>query len=211
MSPEQQDAGTGKPETLRDAEDAADLADRTIVVPHDDATVVVAHDAAASEATAGEATVLASNDERTVAVTGSKTDESTTAGDPVANDEEIPASLAKLLFKSPLDPKRRAPESPFPKDQSSLPRGGVRSGIPVVYGTRSEEVAPAPAGTDFAKWLGPPPLGYEVPHADRTAIPSTAKFNRRFRLVALLGGAAVVLLAAGGLWWVGTELLGTNF
>lgn len=123
-------------------------------------------------------------------------------GDPVEEADEIPPELAKLFFKNPLDPKRRAPESPFPKDQSALPRGGVRSSIPVVYGTRAEEQPAQREATEFSRWIGPPPPGYDVPLADRTALTSTARQNRRFRVLARLGSVGVTAVAVAGLWVV---------
>lgn len=172
------------------ADGSADIEDATVVVTFDDATIVVAQN---------DATVAVASPDRTVVVTGSRPN---SGGAPVEEPEEIPASLARLFFKAPLDPKRRAPEAPFPKDRSSLPRGGVRSGIPVVYGTRAEELKAAPEGTDFAKWIGPPPEGRDVGAADRSTLISTERLNRKFRRIALFGGAGVTAVSAVGLWWV---------
>lgn len=211
------------PDEFDESQEAAELDDETVVVPvpmpvhghevdHEDADKTIA--------------VPINLDDHTVVVPQRRTDEpvqtpgesahetgargedtSGLAGDPVViAGNEVSPSLAKLLFKKPLDPKRRAPESPFPKSQSSLPRGGVRAGIPVVYGANSEEHASQSKGTDFARWIGPPPMGYELPTADREALPSSALANRRFRVIALAGGAVVVAVSATGLWWVVTQL-----
>jgi len=75
-----------------------------------------------------------------------------------------------------------------------------------VYGTRSEELAQQAEGTEFARWIGPPPEGYELPTAERGELPSTARFNRRFRLLALAGGGGAVAVAALGLWWIAGQL-----
>lgn len=167
--------------------------DRTIAVPHDDRTVVVPARAASDE------TIVATSRSRSRTGRG---------GAPSADGaiEELPSGLARLFYKNPLDPKRRAPDSPFPRDRSALPRGGVRSGIPVVYGTRSEELVEHFEGTEFARWIGPPPEGYELPTADRGGLPSTARFNRRFRLLALAGGGGAIVVAVAGLWWIAGQL-----
>lgn len=178
--------------------------DRTIVVPNVDRTVVVAG-RGGSGAEASDATIIATGRSTSRPARPGRS----RVGDPVEEDDdsdELPSGLARLFYKNPLDPKRRAPESPFPRDRSSLPRGGVRSGIPVVYGTRSEEQNRAPEGTAFAAWIGPPPAGYELPVAERGALPSTARFNRRFRLMALAGGAGAAVVAALGLWWIAGQL-----
>lgn len=177
--------------------------DRTIVVPNVDRTVV-SPGRAGRGAEAGDSTIVATG--RSASRPSRRA--APRAGDPLDDEDsdELPSGLARLFYKNPLDPKRRAPESPFPRDRSSLPRGGVRSGIPVVYGTRSEGPAQAPEGTAFAKWIGPPPAGYELPTAERGALPSTARFNRRFRVAALAGGAGAIVLAAAGLWWIAGQL-----
>lgn len=196
--------------------------DETIAVPIDDETIVVPavpkdpapNDPAPKDSASKAAPKSgASNDEslkQTALSDGSATSHETTGtgGDPVViAGAEVPAGLAKLLFKKPLDPKRRAPAAPFPQAQSSLPRGGVRSGIPVVYGTNPSEQVTKQEGTDFSRWIGPPPMGYELPVADREALPSSTLANRRFRTIAFAGGATVVVVAAVGLWWVIGELV----
>lgn len=192
--------------------------DATVAVPVTDHTVVVTNaDRGSNDATVAltkgdllDATVMASGGvnshpnvlpPRASARTWTSP-QPNTGGAPVEEPEEIPASLARLLFKAPLDPKRRAPESPFPKDQSALPRGGVRAGMPVVYGTRPEVLPVIPEGTDFSTWIGPPPEGHDIGVADRTAVISTERFNRRYQRIALFGGAGVTAAVAVGLWWV---------
>lgn len=175
------------------------LDDATIVVPNGDATIAVPVD---------DATIVSRTDDGIIRASISAPGRSGAGGAPVEEPKEIPPALAKLFFKNPLDPKRRAPESPFPKEQSSLPRGGVRASMPVVYGTRAEELESPAGDTEFSRWIGPPPAGYELAPADRSALPSTARFNRRFRLLATLGGAGVVVLTVSGLWVIITLLIG---
>ncbi|QIM19355.1 hypothetical protein G7066_13635 [Leucobacter coleopterorum] len=116
---------------------------------------------------------------------------------------EIPADLAQLMFKQPLDPHRRVKESPFPQTEDALPRVGVRQGMPVVYGTRAEldeQYSDETAALD-AKIGPPPPNGY-VFVAQRDGLPSTERQNRKYSLLALGGGTAVLLVAVFGLWGV---------
>ncbi|MGO3146142.1 MAG: hypothetical protein ACTIJ6_00540 [Leucobacter sp.] len=193
--------------------------DETVVVRADIDETVVARvsreEANRDETNLDETVVAPQNPERIVDETlltrGKSRDRVAASGEPgepvIIAGEKISPSLAKLLFKKPLDPKRRAPESPFPKTQSSLPRGGVRSGIPVAYGARAEEMDPRPEGTDFSRWIGPSPLGYELPPADRHALSSSTLMNRRFRLIVLFGGPATVVVSSAGLWWVVTQLM----
>lgn len=226
---ERKELGEELGEELDDATIVVAVDDATIVVPQrstpDDATVVVVKPASAAEPTGPvEADVF---DDATVAVSvsgshsasfGSRSVSATTldpvsastgapVGAPVEEPDEIPPALSRLFFKKPLDPKRRAPEAPFPKPQSSLPRAGVGAGIPVVYGARPEELPAQPAETELSRMIGPPPLGYELPVAERQALPSTALLNRRFRMVALGGGLGVLMVSVAGLWWVATLLL----
>lgn len=124
------------------------------------------------------------------------------AGQPV-HEPEIQRDLAGLMFKSPLDPHRRAPESPFPQADHTLPKTGVRPGMPVVYGTKPEDVdVHASEAAALDAQIGPPPAdGFVVP-AQREGLPSLAKQNREFRAIALGGGAAVVIVVVLGLWGV---------
>lgn len=128
-------------------------------------------------------------------------------GAPVEEPKEIPPELAKLLFKNPLDTKRRAPAAPFPSEHASLPRGGVRSGIPVVYGARDEGFAKNSYPADLGRGLGYPPAGYALPIAAREGLPSLARLNRRFSALAWTGALVVPVVAGVGLWWVLTLLL----
>lgn len=201
------------------ADDAAEaleteLDDATVVVPVDDATIAVQHEdhtlvVHTRDIPSDSEVPPASTDPGSTVNTGGATRSASRdlAGAPVEDVEEIPPALARLFFKNPLDPKRRAPESPFPKEQSSLPRGGVRASIPVVYGARPEVPQLPDAHTEFSRWIGPPPAGYELPLAERSALPSTARLNRRFRLLAYLGGAAVTVVTVGGVWAVVAQLL----
>ena len=127
---------------------------------------------------------------------------------PVEEPEESHASrdLAALMFKPALDPKRRARESPFAEEAGAGPRQGVSRGIPVVYGARNElgarvGVAASPAAP--SEEASPPALA-----ADRSGLPSTARLNRRDRRITLAGGAALLVLASLGLWWIGSLALG---
>lgn len=173
--------------------------DATIAVPAanrpDDATIVVSQRAEHQQSGAVHAERAASR-KRDAAV-----------GAPVVEREEIPPELAKLFFKNPLDSKRRAPASPFPTEQSSLPRGGIRGGIPVVYGARSEGFAQGGQRGDLGRSIGPAPAGYAIPVASREALPSLARLSRRFSALAWVGAFVVPVIAGVGLWWVITELL----
>ena len=127
---------------------------------------------------------------------------------PVAEPEDVQSSreLAALMFKPALDPKRRARESPFAADPATAPRQGVARGIPVVYGARSElgvpmGVAASPVAPDARAVSA-------VPAADREGLPSTARLNRRDRRATLVGGAALLIIAGAGLWWIGALALG---
>lgn len=181
-----------------------ELDDATIVVAVDDATIVVPQ-----RSTPDDATIMVVKPAVTTKSVSATTLDPVSApvGAPVEEPDEIPPALARLFFKKPLDPKRRAPEAPFPKPQSSLPRTGVGAGIPVVYGARAEELPAQPAETELSRMIGPPPLGYELPAAERHALPSTALLNRRFRMLALGGGLGVLVVSVAGLWWVATLLL----
>ncbi len=204
-------AGVAPGEGVTPGEDVApedEFDDATVVATPDDATVVVSHEEFSDHTIAVAAGDSRSDGEpldETVVAGGVQTDAGAPSG-PVVDGVEIPPSLAKLLFKRPLDPKRRAPDSPFPKKQSSLPRGGVRPDIPVIYGARPEELVPQNEGTDFARWIGPPPESYPLDPIDRDALPSTAKVNRHFSRIALYGGTGVIVVTVAGLWWIMGEL-----
>jgi hypothetical protein len=124
------------------------------------------------------------------------------AGQPV-EEPEVARGLAGVMFKPPLDPYRAVRESPFPQTEQTLPKTGVRQGIPVVYGARSEsaEDFSADAAALDAR-IGPPPADGSVVPAQRAGLPSVAKQNRKYRAIALFGGAGVVLVVGVGLWSV---------
>ncbi|KIP51903.1 hypothetical protein [Leucobacter komagatae] len=195
------------------ASEDVEVDDATVVVAQEDATVVVA--AADRPGHTDEATIAAA--QRPGAANGAHAKPGAVAGRrapvgapvaaPVEEPDEIPPELAKLLFKNPLDAKRRAPAAPFPVEQSSLPRGGVRGGIPVVYGARSEAFVERSVAGELGRSLGSPPVGYDVPVAVREALPSLARLNRRFSALAWAGAFVVPVVAGAGLWWVLTQLL----
>ncbi|MFC5337499.1 hypothetical protein [Leucobacter denitrificans] len=213
MNPDKQSGDPRKDQPDEDASEAEiapeeEFDDATVVATHDDATVVVTHEEFSDRTVAvstGDARSGSEPLHKTVVASGVQTDSGVPSG-PVVDGVEIPPSLAKLLFKRPLDPKRRAPESPFPKKQSSLPRGGVRPDIPVIYGARPEELVPQNEGTDFARWIGPPPASYALDPVDRDTLPSTARVNRRFSRIAMYGGVGVIVVTLCGLWWIVGEL-----
>ena len=132
----------------------------------------------------------------------------TSSRDPAPPVEEPDAelserALAKLLFKPPLDPRRRVKESPFPQLEHTLPKRGVSKDMPVVYGVHSEELAAQPDGKlDLEQRIGAPPTTLAPPPVVREGLPSAAQLNRKFRLLALLGGAGVVVVVAAGLWGI---------
>ncbi|QIK63044.1 hypothetical protein G7068_07410 [Leucobacter viscericola] len=116
---------------------------------------------------------------------------------------EIPKDLANLMFKPPLDPHRRVRESPFPQTEHTLPKSGVRQGMPVVYGAKAETAVDVSGdGAALDARIGPPPAGAYIVPAQREGLPSIAKQNRRFRLLALGGGAVVAIVVGAGLWGV---------
>lgn len=116
--------------------------------------------------------------------------------------------LAGRFFKPPLDARRRAPESPFPSSGRSEPRFGVRPGRPVVYGARSEAFLSHDDGAATARIGDPPAPAAPVPAAARDALPSLARQNRRFRVLALAGGVAVLAIVGFGLWGVSALAFG---
>jgi len=116
--------------------------------------------------------------------------------------------LADRFFKPPLDARRRAPESPFPHSGRSEPRFGVRPGRPVVYGARSDAFLAPDDGAVTARIGDPPAPAEPVPAAARDALPSLARQNRRFRVLALAGGAAVLAIVGFGLWGVASLAFG---
>lgn len=122
--------------------------------------------------------------------------------------EELSPELLAQMFKPAIDTRHRAPDAPSPADEAARPRAGVRAGLPVMYGRRSEKLretdgGPAPAPGP----IGAAPSGYELPIADRADLPSLAALNRRFGVAAFAGGLAVAALAVAGVWWVAAQLL----
>ncbi|GAA1327526.1 hypothetical protein ACFSWE_15335 [Leucobacter albus] len=174
-----------------------------------DATIAVAavDDATIAVAAVDDATIAVAQPGAAHAQPAEPAAKPGVVGAPVEEPEEIPPELAKLLFKNPLDAKRRAPAAPFAKEQSSLPRGGVRSGIPVVYGARGEGFTATTDALDLERVIGAPPAGYAVAVAERELLPSAARLNRKFSVIAWAGAVAVPIVAGVGLWWVLTQLL----
>ncbi|MGO2139811.1 MAG: hypothetical protein ACTH30_05310 [Leucobacter sp.] len=122
--------------------------------------------------------------------------------------EELSPELRAQMFKPAIDTRHRAPAAPSPAEEGARPRAGVRAGLPVMYGRRSERLREA--GGDLAPTpgtIGAAPSGYEIPIADRADLPSLAALNRRFAIAAFAGGVAVSALAVAGVWWVATQLL----
>ncbi|WP_427869698.1 hypothetical protein [Leucobacter luti] len=198
--------------------------DQTVVVPRpaaEDATVAVPRPAPAADATVvvprpeparhtdsrhHASARLSSSESFRRSRTGGTTS-SRNPAPPVEEPEQLNVSrdIAALMFKSPLDPRRRARESPFPESASSKPRQGVRPGMPVVYGARSDSslavgVAASPSGPISA---GQP----VVPREGRASLPSTARRNRREQVITLAGGAGMLVAVAFGLWWIGSLAL----
>ncbi len=85
-------------------------------------------------------------------------------------------------------------------EESALPRPGVRPGLPIVYAAHSPAMEILYPHSQLADHLGAPPVSAEMPSAERASLPSIARQNRRFRLLALLGGVVVVVVVVGGLW-----------
>lgn len=109
---------------------------------------------------------------------------------PEPSDERSAQDLAALMFKPPLDPVRRIPRAPGPT--LARPRPGLAPQLPHVYGARP---LPVPDAAPVAS-AGPP----LATGPERTAQRSMARQNRRFRWLALGGGAAVLVTVAGGFW-----------
>ena len=186
--------------------------DATVVVPRpvpaDDATLVVARPEPTGDSSSQHSSSarLSSSESFRRSRTGGTTS-SRNPAPPVEEPEHLNVSraIASLMFKSPLDPRRRARESPFPETGASAPRQGVRPGMPVVYGARSESrfavgVAASPSGPISA---GQP----VVPREGRASLPSTARRNRREQVITLAGGAGMLVAVAFGLWWIGSLAL----
>lgn len=203
------------PAVVDDADDA------TVVVAQpkpfagesvDDSTVVVAQPRAAAGEPVEDATIVVAQPQ------AAKPDANRVglrrSGDPAPPVEEpsaelSDAALAKLLFKPPLDPKRRIKESPFPQPEHTLPKRGVSKGMPVVYPARPETLeSTGSAPTDLEQRLGEAPAAVHAPSAHRVGLPSAARLNRRFRALALGGGAGVCVVVALGLWGIGVLAFG---
>lgn len=114
---------------------------------------------------------------------------------------ELPPELAARMFKSPLDARYRVPEAPTSAPDHALPRRGVSPALPVITSTRAGRRAVAGAETDSR--FGPPPESRPAPPAaERSALRSTARANRRFGIGAVAGFAGSLVVAIGGLWAV---------
>lgn len=140
---------------------------------------------------------------RTGSTTGSRNPAPPVEEPQVAN---VSREVAALMFKSPLDPRRRVRNTSVPGAEDAEPRQGVSRGIPVVYGPRAPESLPV--GVAAAPT---PPIHANVevpPAADRSGLPSTVRINRRERLVTLLGGVVLVAVSAVGLWWIAVTAFG---
>ena len=125
---------------------------------------------------------------------------------PEPADEPSP-ELRAQMFKPPLDARRKAPASPFPADTAARPHQGVRSSMPVIYGRRTVGDGPRSRTIAQPEQIGAAPAGYALTPADRDELPSLARMNRRFGVVAFAGGAAVSALAVLGLSWIATQLI----
>ena len=93
-------------------------------------------------------------------------------------------------------------------EEGALPRPGVRPGLPLVYGAHSPAVVIPNPQEQLVAQLGAPPVAAEVLSAERVGLPSIERQNRRFRLLAVLGGAVVVVVVVGGLWGLARLALG---
>ncbi len=216
--------GSERPEALSDdqAEDRTVVVpgrepdDRTVVVPRssgdpiDDRTVVVPH-REAEEHTAVVPGPAAPRRRPLISRTETVPTFSGTPAPPVDEPPMQPSpELAALMFKKPLDPKRTVPESPFPRTEQSLPKRGVRPGIPVLYTARTEQlgVRDAELAEAIARRLGPPPAGAPLPVAPREGLASVGRANRRFRIATLVGFGTAVAVSVAGLWWVWAAAFG---
>lgn len=226
-----------RPAAVADApaeDDATRAVQRRLAEPvEDDATRAVPRPAVAEDATrvvprrgtgggAGAGNAAAPGRERILkpavpdqtgsgaAHTTSRTGSTTGSRNPAPPVEEpqvtnISRDAAALMFKSPLDPRRRVRNSSVSGAEGAEPRQGVSRGIPVVYGPRAPEalkigVAAAPSA---------PAATAEIPPAAvRDGLPSTARINRRERLVTLVGGGVLVAASIAGLWWISLAAFG---
>ena len=193
-----EDASAGRRGRRRAASDDAD--DATVVVPSVDRTVVVPHTDRAVH-TGSHGSPAATGTGGVPGATGS-------GGDAVPEPEhELSPEMREQMFKKPLDPKRRAPKSPFPLTDSERSRGGVRPSIPVLHGPRIGTTLPVRGGV-VGPQIGPPPADSFVGEAVRDALPSVERANRRYGWVAFGGGAAVLGIVVAGTWVILALLLG---
>lgn len=116
-------------------------------------------------------------------------------GGPVSEAKELGSDriARERMFKPAMDPARRIPDAPDPTDEA--PRPGARGRLGIVYGPRSIR----PQGRPSPE---PPRNTSEIPSADRAGLRSVARQSRRFRLIALAGGAGVLLGVLTCLWWI---------
>ena len=120
---------------------------------------------------------------------------------------ELPPELAARMFKSPLDARYRVPDAPSPAPDHALPRRGVSPALPVITSQRTGRRTAS--GTETDARFGPPPASRPAPPAaDRAALRSTARANRRFGIGALAGFAGTLVIAVGGLWLVAVLTFG---
>lgn len=115
---------------------------------------------------------------------------------PVAEPSDARAAqdIAALMFKPPLDPVRRI--APAPGPTLARPRPGLSPKLPHVSGAR-----PLPAAPAVVSEAPAPAAGLDsVPAAARAAQRSVIRHTRRFRWIALGGGAGILAVVAAGVW-----------
>lgn len=128
---------------------------------------------------------------------------------PVPEPEYSSEDLAKLMFKPPLDPRRRVKPAPFEQPDHTLPKRGVRQGMPVIFGETGPQAGEQGSSPlDLERRIGAVPKSTALTPAARDGLPSMAQLNRKFRLLALAGGAGVVVVVALGLWGIATLAFG---
>lgn len=120
---------------------------------------------------------------------------------PEPNDPRAARELAALMFKPALDAGRRI--APAPGPVLATPRPGTAPQLPIAYGARAiptPAVPPPPTAPAQGSATFPTPAAPREPARGRVGQPSLARQNRRFRRIALGGGAAVLLGTAAGIW-----------
>ncbi|WP_125099904.1 hypothetical protein [Leucobacter chromiireducens] len=127
---------------------------------------------------------------------------------PEPTDDRSAQALAALMFKPKLDPERRLPQAP---DAPPAPvHGGERPEIPVVYGARAvpEPASPAPVQAAPSAGRADPAQDPAPLSPGRTALPSLARQNSRFRRAVLVGGPALLVGVSAGIAAIVWLLLG---